>query len=53
MPKIISEYIKDKGIIRCETARDGVFYLDIEAHLLMTERELLELIYERSEKVGK
>ena len=51
MPKIISEYIRGKGIIACETLHDGTYYLDIESHILMTEKELIELIYERSEKV--
>lgn len=49
---MISDYITGRGIIRCETKQD-VYYLDIEAHIIYTELELLNKIYaERGENIG-
>ena len=42
--KIIDEYIQNKGIIRCTTKSNDIYYLDIEEHKIYTENELLKLI---------
>lgn len=42
--KIIDDYIQNKGIIRCTTKSNDIYYLDIEEHIIYTENELLELI---------
>lgn len=42
---IIDEYIKNKGIIKCVNLAKEVYYLDIEEHILYTEKEMLVLAF--------
>lgn len=51
MPKVINDYIIGRGIIKCDTKKD-IYYLDIEAHIIYTEEELIQRIYaERGDKI--
>ena len=40
----IEDYIQNKGIIKCTTKSNDIYYLDIEEHKIYTENELLEFI---------
>ena len=44
MSKAIKNYILNKGIIECIDKKNETYYLDIEAHIIYTESELLEII---------
>ena len=39
----ISDFIKDKGIIACDT-KTGTYYLDIEKHIIYTQEEIITLM---------
>ena len=43
--KIIDEYIRNKGIIKCINHDNETYYLDIEEHILYTEQEMLTIAF--------
>lgn len=48
---MISDFIVGKGIIKCDTKKD-IYYLDIEAHIIYSEEELIQKIYaERGDNI--
>jgi hypothetical protein len=47
MAKMIDEFIQNKGIIKCIDKNNDVYYLDIEEHIIYTEKEMLKMAFER------